>query len=106
MFFLLILFSRCSFPKVKRAGNYSLLPTLDDQPIKDAPFNVTVAPGGFLLDNTEVTFPDVSHNSSPPFLIVCLFVFFQESVCGLPGPRVALKDAEQNLLFGSMCDLS
>lgn len=71
----------CSYPGVKKAGTYTLTPTVSGEKVKGAPFTLNVAPGGFSVDNTTVQFPD-------------------EWVATMPGPVVSVCDAEGNLRAG------
>lgn len=71
----------CSYPGVKKAGTYTLTPTVSGEKVKGAPFTITVAPGGFSVDNTSVQFPD-------------------EWVATMPGPVVSVCDFEGNLRAG------
>jgi len=68
----------CSYPGVKKAGTYTLTPTVGGEKVKGAPFTIKVAPGGFSLDNTTVDFP-------------------AEWIAGLPGPTVSARDSAGNL---------
>jgi len=68
----------CSYSGVKKAGTYTLTPTVSGERVRGAPFTVTVAPGGFSVDNTRVDFPD-------------------EWVATLPGPIISVCDAEGKL---------
>jgi hypothetical protein len=72
----------CSYPGVKKAGTYKLTPIVNGEKVKNAPFSVSVAPGGFSADNTFVQFPD-------------------EWVATMPGPVVSVCDYEGNLRAGA-----
>jgi len=67
-----------TYPDLQKTGNYELVPTVSGVPIKGAPFNLKVKPGGTNLDNTTVDFPDVN-------------------VSGMLGPLVSLRDDNDNL---------
>jgi len=67
----------CSYPGVTQSGVYSLLPTLEGAPVKDAPFKLEVYPGDISVDNTDVAFPDVN-------------------ISGLEGPIITLRDDQLN----------
>jgi len=69
----------CGYPGVTMAGDYELTPTLDNVPIKGAPFKVKVTPGVCDSDNATVLFPDVN-------------------MSGKPGPMVQLLDQYNNKL--------
>eukprot|EP01127_Copromyxa_protea_P009894 TRINITY_DN236_c0_g1_i1.p1 TRINITY_DN236_c0_g1~~TRINITY_DN236_c0_g1_i1.p1 ORF type:complete len:924 (-),score=286.55 TRINITY_DN236_c0_g1_i1:13-2748(-) len=71
----------CSYPSVKKIGSYQLTPKLNGSPVSGAPFTVTVKPGAFSLENTEVEFPE-------------------EHVSSLNGPTIKLKDCDMNLRLG------
>jgi len=68
----------CTYPDLIKSGNYTLTPTVNGESIMDAPFNLSVMPGGTNSDNTSISFPD--HN-----------------VAGLPGIQVQLRDDHGNL---------
>jgi len=70
-----------TYPDLTKAGNYELTPTVEGVPIKGAPFQLKVKPGGTNLDNTTVDFPDVNFS-------------------GMLGPTVSLRDDNQNLRAG------
>jgi hypothetical protein len=67
----------CEYAGVGKAGNYTLTPTVNGEPVKDAPFKVQVAAGGFDPNNTEVVIP------KPGF-------------AGRKGPKVTVKDRQGN----------
>jgi len=69
----------CSYPSIKKAGNYSLTPTLNGEPIKGAPFSVSVDPGSTSTDNTLVEFPE-------------------HHIAGFPALNVTLRDDQCNKL--------
>jgi len=48
----------CCYPSVKKAGKYKLVPKVNGQVIKDAPFEIKVDPGITSADNTLVELPD------------------------------------------------
>jgi len=49
----------CSYPSVNKAGEYKVIPTLNGQPIKGAPFTLSVNPGDTSVDNTDISLPDI-----------------------------------------------
>lgn len=67
----------CSYPGVKKTGTYTLLPTVNGEPVKDAPFTVEVGAGDFNINNTGVEIPN-------------------PSLAGRRGPRVTVKDNNGN----------
>jgi len=67
----------CSYPGVKRSGDYKIIPTLDGKPVKGAPFQITVLPGDISVDDTDIAFPE-------------------HHVAGLQGPVVTLRDEHKN----------
>jgi len=69
---------RATYPDVSKAGNYELTPTVSGVPIKNAPFQLKVKPGGTNIDKTSVDFPEVN-------------------VSGMLGPVVSLRDDNDNL---------
>jgi len=69
----------CTYPDVKKAGDYKLTPLVDGEEIMDAPFDLSVAPGGTNTDNSKVTLSD-------------------HHVAGLPGIKVSLHDDFGNQL--------
>jgi len=62
----------CSYPSVSRAGKYHVVPTLNGASVKGAPFHLVVNPGGFLLDNTVVSFEQTSLAGTPAGLVQLL----------------------------------
>jgi len=68
----------CTYPDIKRAGEYKLTPTVESQSILDAPFSLTVTAGETNTDNTSLKFPD-------------------RHVAGLPGIHISLFDDFGNL---------
>jgi len=62
---------------IGKAGNYTLTPTVNGEPVKDAPFQVKVAAGGFSVDNTDIDIPKPGY-------------------AGRRGPRVTVKDKQGN----------
>jgi len=69
---------RASYPDLQKTGAYELVPTVSGVPIKGAPFQLKVKPGGTNLDNTTVDFPE-------------------QNVSGMLGPVVSLRDDNENL---------
>jgi len=67
----------CSYPGVKRSGDYKIIPTLDGKPVKGAPFQITVLPGEISVDDTDIAFP-------------------KHHVAGLQGPVITLRDEHKN----------
>jgi len=67
----------CSYPGVKRSGDYKVIPTLDNTPIKGAPFLIHVHPGDISIDSTDISLPE-------------------HHVSGLEGPVVTLRDDQLN----------
>jgi hypothetical protein len=67
----------CAYPGVKVSGNYKIIPMLDNQPVKGAPFVVHVLPGDISVDNTHIKLPD-------------------RHVSGLQGPVITLRDEHLN----------
>jgi len=67
----------CSYPGVKVSGDYKIIPTLDDTPVKGAPFLIHVHPGDISVDNTDISLPEYH-------------------VSGLQGPVITLRDDHLN----------
>lgn len=69
------------YPGVSKAGDYTLTPTVNGEPVKDAPFHVKVVAGGFDPNNTGVEVPNPGYT-------------------GRRGPKVSVKDKAGNLRSG------
>jgi len=69
------------YPGVGKAGNYTLTPTVNGEPVKDAPFHVKVVAGGFDPNNTGVEVPNPGYT-------------------GRKGPKISVKDKAGNLRAG------
>jgi len=69
------------YPGVAKAGQYTLTPTVNGENVKDAPFKVKVAAGGFDPNNTGVEVPNPGYT-------------------GRKGPKVSVKDKQGNLRAG------
>jgi len=72
---------KIGYPGVKAKGKWSIAPVVADEAVKDSPFEVYVAPGGFDNNNTVVEIPKPGH-------------------AGRRGPKVSVKDNEGNLREG------
>jgi hypothetical protein len=72
---------KVSYPDVKTKGKWLITPVVADEAVKNAPFEVYVAPGGFDPNATDVDIPKPGH-------------------AGRRGPRVSVKDNEGNLREG------
>jgi len=69
------------YPGVAKAGDYTLTPVVNGEPVKDAPFQVKVGAGGFDPNNTGVEIPNPGYT-------------------GRKGPKVSVKDKQGNLRAG------
>jgi hypothetical protein len=69
------------YPGVAKAGDYTLTPTVNGEPVKDAPFHVKVVAGGFDPNQTGVEIPNPGYT-------------------GRKGPKVSVKDKAGNLRAG------
>jgi len=69
------------YPGVAKAGNYTLTPLVNGEPVKDAPFHVKVGAGGFDPNNTGVEVPNPGYT-------------------GRKGPKISVKDKQGNLRAG------
>jgi len=67
----------CTYPGVKKSGDYKIMPTLDNTPVKGAPFHIHVHPGEISVDNTDIQLPEYH-------------------VSGLQGPVITLRDENLN----------
>jgi len=67
----------CSYPGVRKAGVYELVPKLEGVPVKGAPFKLVVSPGDYSVDNTHILFPEVN-------------------ISGMEGPVITLRDDHLN----------
>jgi filamin len=74
---------KLSFSGVAKIGKYLVAPLVADELVKDAPFQIYVAPGGFDLSKTGVDVPNPSQ-------------------AGRRGPKVSVRDNQGNLREG--CD--
>jgi len=72
---------KLAYAGVKTKGKWLVAPTVANEAVKDSPFEVYVAPGGFDLNNTGVEIPKPGH-------------------AGRRGPKVSVKDSEGNLREG------
>jgi len=72
---------KIAYPGVKSKGKWSIAPQVADEAVKDSPFEVYVAPGGFDINNTDVEIP-------------------KPGQAGRRGPKVSVKDNEGNLREG------
>jgi hypothetical protein len=69
------------YPGVAKAGDYTLTPVVNGEPVKDAPFQVKVGAGGFDPNNTGVEIPNPGYT-------------------GRKGPKISVKDKQGNLRAG------
>lgn len=76
----------CEYPAVPKAGNYTLTPKVNGEQIKDAPFKVKVAAGGFDPNNTTVDVPNPGY-------------------AGRKGPKITVKDKQGNPRAGEDDDV-
>jgi len=72
---------KLSYADVKKKGQWLIAPTVANEGVKDSPFEVYVAPGGFDPNGTVVDIPKPGH-------------------AGRRGPKVSVKDNEGNLREG------
>jgi len=72
---------KIAYPDVKAKGKWLIAPLVADEAVKDSPFEVYVAPGGFDPNGTDVQIPNPGH-------------------AGRRGPKVSVKDSEGNLREG------
>jgi len=65
----------CTYPEIRKAGEYKLTPTVEGQAILDAPFSLTVTSGETDTDNTALKFPE-RHLAGFPGINISLFDSF------------------------------